>query len=145
MRKYFIGSALAVLAAATAMHAPCAHAKARSFVKTAPTSGAVTISGWTVLNDSYYVANASNDGDSFHVTAAGKPYLFRLYFVDTPETDTGLGDRIDEQAKYFGITPEQTVTVGKLAQEFTREKLTQAFAVRTCFQDALGRSKMQRF
>ena len=65
--------------------------------------------------------------------------------MDTPETDSSLNDRIDEQAKYFGITPEQTIKVGKIATQFTREKLTQPFSVRTCFQDALGRSKMERF
>jgi endonuclease YncB( thermonuclease family)/predicted flap endonuclease-1-like 5' DNA nuclease len=71
--------------------------------------------------------------------------LFRLYFVDTPETDPSLSDRIDEQAKYFGISTEQTIEVGKIAEAFTREKLTPEFTVRTCFQDALGRSKMERF
>jgi competence ComEA-like helix-hairpin-helix protein len=100
---------------------------------------------WKTLDDCHYVANAANDGDSFHVTSKGKQYLFRLYFVDTAETDTSLGERIDEQAKYFHITPKQTVEVGKVAAQYTRDKLTQPFTVRTCFQDALGRSKMQRF
>lgn len=100
---------------------------------------------WQTLDDCHYTANAANDGDSFHVTCKGKPYLFRLYFVDTPETDTSLGERIDEQAKYFHINAKQTVEVGKIATQFTREKLSQPFTVRTCFQDALGRSKMERF
>ncbi|MDQ2824545.1 MAG: helix-hairpin-helix domain-containing protein, partial [Verrucomicrobiota bacterium] len=113
--------------------------------KSHPPANLPRSSSWTTLSDCQYVTNASNDGDSFHVTARGKQYLFRLYFVDTPETDSSLGDRIDEQAKYFGITPEQTIKVGKTATQFTREKLTQSFTVRTCFQDALGRSKMERF
>jgi endonuclease YncB( thermonuclease family) len=102
-------------------------------------------STWISLANCRLVSNPANDGDSFHVTANGKQYLFRLYFVDAPETDTSLEDRIDEQAKYFGITTGQTVKVGKIAEQFTRQKLTQPFVVRTCFQDALGRSKMERF
>ncbi len=100
---------------------------------------------WVTLTNCRYQPNPANDGDSFHVLAGGKKYLFRLYFVDAPETDPSLADRIDEQAKYFGITTEQTIKVGKLAEEFTKEKLSAPFTVRTCFQDALGRSKMERF
>ncbi|MEY2547327.1 MAG: competence protein ComEA [Verrucomicrobiota bacterium] len=123
---------------------PIADARPNSFAKSRPQNVA-SRSGWQTLDDCHFVANASNDGDSFHVTSKGKPYLFRLYFVDTAETDTSLGERIEEQAKYFGITPKQTVEVGKVAAQFTREKLMQPFTVRTCFQDALGRSKMERF
>src|SRR5437588_1943898 len=100
---------------------------------------------WLTLTNCRYTPNPANDGDSFHVTVGNKKYLFRLYFVDAPETDSSLSERIDEQAKYFGITPEQTIKVGKLASEFTKEKLSGGFTVRTCFQDALGRSKMERF
>jgi competence ComEA-like helix-hairpin-helix protein len=100
---------------------------------------------WITLANCRYQPNPANDGDSFHILAGGKKYLFRLYFVDAPETDPSLSDRVDEQAKYFGITPEQTLKVGKLAEEFTKEKLSAPFTVRTCFQDALGRSKMERF
>jgi endonuclease YncB( thermonuclease family) len=32
--------------------------------------------------------NASNDGDSFHVKADGEERIFRLYFVDTPESES---------------------------------------------------------
>ena len=35
--------------------------------------------------------------------------------------------------------------VGELAKEFTREKLADSFFVRTCWEDAGGRSRMQRF
>jgi endonuclease YncB( thermonuclease family) len=121
-----------------------ADARPNSFAKSRPQTVGPR-SGWQTLDDCHFVANASNDGDSFHVTWKGKPYLFRLYFVDTPETDTSLGERIDEQAKYFGITAKQTVEAGKAAAQFTREKLMQPFTIRTCFQDALGRSKMERF
>ena len=31
--------------------------------------------------------NPANDGDSFHVRAKEKEFIFRLYFVDTPEVE----------------------------------------------------------
>jgi DNA uptake protein ComE-like DNA-binding protein len=65
--------------------------------------------------------------------------------VDAPETDLEFGDRVNEQAKYFGVTPPQTVQVGEVAKSFVRAKLLHPFIVRTCMQDALGRSKMERF
>ncbi|MDQ6623976.1 MAG: thermonuclease family protein, partial [Verrucomicrobiota bacterium] len=89
--------------------------------------------------------NESNDGDSFHVKADGKEYIFRLYFVDAPETDLAFPDRVDEQAKYFAITRTQATQLGNYAKQFTKEELTRPFVVRTCMQDALGRSHKERF
>lgn len=100
---------------------------------------------WVVLKDCRLLRNESADADSFHVNAAGKEYIFRLYFVDAPETDMAFDDRVKEQAKYFGLKPEQTITLGGLAKRFTREKLAQPFTVRTCMQDAMGRSKLPRY
>jgi len=49
---------------------------------------------WVVLNQCQLIPNESNDGDSFHVRAAGKEYLFRLYFVDAPETAESFPERL---------------------------------------------------
>lgn len=100
---------------------------------------------WVTLENCTLVANSSNDGDSFHVRVKRKETIFRLYFVDTPETDPTLVDRLDEQARYFGITVAQALQVGELAKRFTVEKLSHPFTVRTCRQDALGRSRKERF
>ena len=100
---------------------------------------------WVTMEDCILVPNASNDGDSFHVRVKRKEYIFRLYFVDSPETDATLADRLDEQAKYFGITVAQALQVGEMAKTFTVEKLSHPFTVYTCRQDALGRSKKERF
>jgi competence ComEA-like helix-hairpin-helix protein len=99
---------------------------------------------WVTLQNCHFLTKRANDGDSFHVSANGKEYIFRLYFVDAPETDAEFRDRVDEQAKYFGISVEETVKLGELAKAYTREKLSGQFEVRTCWQDALGRSRMGR-
>ena len=101
---------------------------------------------WILLNDCRFVANRANDADSFHVTAAGKEYIFRLYFVDAPETDASLFPaRVYEQAKYFGLTNAQTLQLGDFARRFSKEKLTAPFTIRTCMQSALGRSRQKRY
>ncbi len=100
---------------------------------------------WVTLNDCRYVPNDSNDGDSFHVCCGKKSYLFRLYFVDAPETNLEFGERVNEQAQYFGMTLPQLLQVGEAAKDFVRVKLSHPFTIRTCKQDALGRSKMERF
>jgi endonuclease YncB( thermonuclease family) len=102
-------------------------------------------SKWVTLENCRLVPNPANDGDSFHVRIKRKEYIFRLYFVDAPETDAALADRVEEQARYFGITVDQTLQVGELAKRFITEKLSHPFTVRTCRQDALGRSKNERF
>ncbi|MGI8432903.1 MAG: helix-hairpin-helix domain-containing protein [Chthoniobacterales bacterium] len=89
--------------------------------------------------------NASNDGDSFHVRASGREYIFRLYFVDTPETDASIPARVADQAKYFGVTVPQTLQIGLEAERFTRAKLTRPFTVVTKKEDARGRSRLPRY
>jgi hypothetical protein len=76
---------------------------------------------WIVLKDCRLIPNPANDGDSFHVSAGEKEYLFRLYFVDAPETDALAPGRLVEQAKYFGLTVPQAIEVGQAAKEFVRE------------------------
>jgi endonuclease YncB( thermonuclease family) len=91
------------------------------------------------------LANAANDGDSFHVSAGAKEYIFRLYFVDAPETDEMTPRRLVEQAKYFAITVPQAIEIGRAAKEFTRQKLSEPFTVFTRMSDAMGQSRIERF
>ena len=91
------------------------------------------------------LSNRFGDGDSFHVSVNGKEYIFRLYFVDAPETDAEYPDRLKTQAKYFGVTDTQALQLGELAKQFTRQKLARPFTVRTRWEDARGESKQKRF
>lgn len=100
---------------------------------------------WETLQGCHFLIKRANDGDSFHVSVSGKEYIFRLYFVDAPETDTEFRDRVDGQAKYFRISTNELIQLGNLAKAYTREKLTQPFIVRTCWEDAKGRSRLPRY
>ena len=100
---------------------------------------------WIVLNNCRLIANPANDGDSFHVSAGEKEYIFRLYLVDAPETDEMTPGRLVEQAKYFEIGVPQAIETGRAATEFTREKLSEPFIVFTNMSDAMGQSRLERF
>lgn len=74
----------------------------------------------------------NNDGDSFLVRLHdGREVEFRLYFVDTPESDFKTysdgdtnHDRIREQASDLDhLTPEQAVEIGKRGKSFSLELL----------------------
>ncbi len=78
------------------------------------------------------VEDRGNDGDSFKVRLPdGRVEIFRLYFVDAPESEFRRyrnGDtnhrRIREQAADLGnITPEQAVEIGRKAKHFALGKL----------------------
>jgi endonuclease YncB( thermonuclease family) len=99
---------------------------------------------WIVLKDCRLIANPANDGDSFHVSAGEKEYLFRLYFVDAPETDEMIPGRLVEQAKYFTVTVPQAIEVGQAAKAFTQERLSEPFTVFTHMSDAMGSSRIPR-
>ncbi len=100
---------------------------------------------WRVKEDCTLIANASNDGDSFHVRIGRRHYLLRLLWVDAPETDNRFPDRVAEQAAYFGISSEDAIKVGKEAARFSTAFLSrQPFTVYTQFADALGSSTRDR-
>jgi endonuclease YncB( thermonuclease family) len=101
--------------------------------------------GWIVLKNCRLIPNPSNDADSFHVSVGEKEYLFRLYFVDAPEIDARAPGRLVEQAKYFAITVPQAIEVGRVAKEFTAEKLSEPFTAFTHMSDAMGQSRLERF
>jgi DNA uptake protein ComE-like DNA-binding protein/endonuclease YncB( thermonuclease family) len=99
---------------------------------------------WIVLENCFFISNPADDGDSFHVSAGAKEYIFRLYLVDAPETDEMTPGRLVQQAKYFGITVPQAIEVGRAAKELTREKLSEPFTVFTHMSDAMGQSRIER-
>ena len=111
----------------------------------APTTRCLARAPWVTLQGGHYLVKRANDGDSFHISFRGKEYILRLYFVDAPETTSEFRDRVEEQASYFGVTVDQVLKLGELAKAYTREKLIGPFLVRTCWEDAMGRSRMQRF
>jgi len=100
---------------------------------------------WVVLENCRLITNPANDGDSFHVSAGAKEYLFRLYLVDAPETDEMTPRRLIEQAKYFNITVPQAIETGRAAKDFTQAKLSEPFTVFTHMSDAMGQSRLERF
>jgi len=99
---------------------------------------------WRTKLDCTLVENESNDGDSFHVQVAKRKYIFRLLWVDAPETDSRYPDRVAEQAAYFGITPQDAIKVGKDAAKFSASFLKDGFTVLTQFDDAMGASSKDR-
>jgi endonuclease YncB( thermonuclease family) len=103
---------------------------------------------WREYTDCQVIPNKANDGDSFHVKPGNRKttkYLFRLYFVDTPESEKSLPERLQVQADYWGITdPKLVVKAGKDATQFTEEFLKDGFTVHSRLSDALGRSKKDR-
>ena len=107
--------------------------------------GAREYNDWIVLDNCRLISNPANDGDSFHARAGAREYIFRLYMVDTPETDEMTPRRLVEQAKYFSITVPQAIEVGLAAKEFTRAKLSEPFTVFTRMSDAMGQSRLERF
>ena len=117
-------------------------------VLAAPTD-AFAAKKWREYTGCRVIPNASNDGDSFHVKPTNiksRSYLFRLYFVDTPESETSLPERLQIQADYFGLTDlKDVVKVGKEAVRFTEKFLEDGnFTVYSRLSDALGRSGMDR-
>lgn len=104
---------------------------------------------WRQFDNCTLIENEFNDGDSFHVRADNRHRIFRLYFVDSPETtdhNAAMKQRVREQAAVFRITPAQVIRAGKRAAEYTRSLLSRGtFTVYTTMQDAGGDSSRKRY
>ncbi|MCS6770972.1 MAG: ankyrin repeat domain-containing protein [Kiritimatiellae bacterium] len=102
--------------------------------------------GWTVLEGCRLLRRGGNDGDSFHVLHEGKEFIFRLYYVDCPETKETYAERIREQAEYFDVDPADVLRLGREASRFTERLLTSGpFTVVTRWEDAKGNSRLPRY
>jgi endonuclease YncB( thermonuclease family) len=102
--------------------------------------------GWERLDNCRLVPGEYMDGDSFHVLHNGKNHIFRLYFVDCPETDASFPKRIQDQMEDFGLANEAAVLkAGEQAKEFTKKKLSAPFTVLTKWEDARGNSRQSRY
>ncbi len=97
-----------------------------------------------VLEGCSLVDHRHNDGDSFHVKHGDKETEFRLYFVDTAESQykeyrdgNNNGQRLREQGAYFGgLEMQVTTEVGKVAKSFVRDLLKKKkFTVVTKWED----------
>lgn len=104
-----------------------------------------TQGGWTLLEGCRWKSDSSNDGDSFHVLHEGKEYIFRLYYVDAPEKSLEFPQRVEDQARYFGLTPHETLEVGHEAARFTEKQLAgRNITVATRWENARGQSHLPR-
>jgi endonuclease YncB( thermonuclease family) len=99
---------------------------------------------WRTYEGCTLIEHEANDGDSFHVRVNKRRYLFRLYWVDTPETDNSVPERVIEQAAYFGVSTQDAITYGKQAKKFAEDFMKGGFTVHTKFADAMGRSAKDR-
>lgn len=100
---------------------------------------------WQTLEGCELDPNSANDGDSFHVLHQGREYIFRLYFVDSPETSALVPDRVAGQARYWGIPEAKVIASGRESAQATRALLRRPFTVITRLEDARGQSALPRY
>ncbi len=95
------------------------------------------ITDWQRLSSSRRVESTHNDGDSIAVRVGSDVTVFRLYFVDTLETNPRSEARLTEQARLFGIPPtrlDAARSIAARAAQRTRQLTARPFTVHTKWQ-----------
>jgi len=101
---------------------------------------------WQKWTDCELVEDEYRDGDSFYVRRGPRSeYIVRLYFVDCPESDDRFPDRVDAQAKYFGIDHDDALKCGEKATQFTLKALDDGFTVHTRKEKSYSSSSKPRY
>ncbi len=149
LRKLLVAALVVLLAALVPAKDPSAQTATRrsSSLPSPPSSRPLSEKNgpWQTIRNATLIDNPWNDGDSFHILANGTHRVFRLYFVDTPETDRSLSDRIRTQATYFNLQPAQIPALGERAAAVSESLLKgKSLTIHTRWRDALGRSKLGR-
>ncbi|HUF62366.1 MAG TPA: hypothetical protein VMN36_09855 [Verrucomicrobiales bacterium] len=105
------------------------------------------VGAYQLLHGAKLVRSRGNDGDSFRIAWNSKEYVFRLYFVDCPETSDRFPERIDYQADYFGIQDRRRVlALGEQAKSFTLGLLeTEPFEVFTRWEPVMNSERFHAF
>jgi endonuclease YncB( thermonuclease family) len=111
----------------------------------APAARGASAGAWKTYENCTLVTAEYYDGDSFHARHGRRQEIFRLYFVDAPETDTSLDERIDEQAEYWDLSRSRVMAIGEQAKVFAAEFLKRGFTVETRRADARGNSDQPRY
>ncbi len=106
--------------------------------------GTAEAARWYVKHGVEWVDSSANDGDSFHSRHKGRRYLWRLYYVDTPETEDNYPDRIREQAAYWNIPEDKVTMLGRKAARFSKDFCQDGFTVHTAHKNARGMSERKR-
>lgn len=103
------------------------------------------LAGWHTYERCRVLSNEFADGDSFHVKTRSRHYIFRLYFVDAPETDKRYPERLTLQSAYWGISEEDLILLGKEATAFSSRFLAKGFTGYSRLADAMGNSDRKRY
>lgn len=102
--------------------------------------------GWTLLENARLDTSGYSDGDSFSIRADGKSYVFRLYFVDCPETDASLKERVQEQASAWRLRESDILKYGKKATQYAMRELGgEELTIYTRWSDARGGGRHKRY
>jgi len=109
--------------------------------------GGVKVHGYTVLKNAKLDTSGYFDGDSYTIRGDdGKQYVFRLYMVDCPESDTSLKSRIDEQAAFWRTHPSDIIKYGKKSTQAVEKLLRgKSLTVYTRWADARGGGRHRRY
>ena len=104
-------------------------------------------SDWSYLKECRLITGRNGDGDSFHVKHEQGETEFRLYYVDTPESEyktyrggDSNGKRIAEQGDYFGgLSQQETTAIGQEGKNFVKKLLAKNdFEVSTKWENVYG-------
>lgn len=79
----------------------------------------VLAEGMEVVHDAAFVEDPTNTGDRFLVAVRGEKMSVKLMLVACPSPNPEDKQAGDFHSRYFGITKEDSILIGRLAQDFT--------------------------
>jgi endonuclease YncB( thermonuclease family) len=90
------------------------------------------------------IESRANEADTLRIKVSDTEdeHIFVLYFVDAPDTSLTHPQRVQEQARYFGVGSQHVIEEGQRAAQYVTQLLTQhPFTVMTRWEEVTGLSR----
>lgn len=90
------------------------------------------------------IESRANEADTLRIKVSDTEdeHIFVLYFVDAPDTSLTHPQRVQEQARYFGVSSQRVIEEGQRAAQYVTQLLKQQpFTVMTRWEEVPGLSR----
>ncbi len=112
--------------------------------QTASDAGRAPLQQFKIFPKAKLIESRANEADTLRIKVSDTEdeHIFVLYFVDAPDTSLMHPQRVQEQARYFGVSSQRIIEEGQRAAQYVTQLLQQKpFTVMTRWEEVPGLSR----
>jgi endonuclease YncB( thermonuclease family) len=112
--------------------------------QTPASTGGQPLPPFKIFPKARLIESRANEADTLRIKVSDTEdeHIFVLYFVDAPDTSLTHPQRVQEQARYFGVSSQRVIEEGQRAAQYVTQLLKDhSFTVMTRWEEVPGLSR----